>query len=263
MSGLGMKVRVVIADDEPLGRERLRLFLQDEPGAELVAECRDGLEAVKAIRETSPDLAFFDIKMPGLDGFGILEALTDIHVPLPAIIFVTAYDQFAVRGFEANAVDYLLKPFDRERFAIAFRRARERLQQRTHPPGQPRGKSPSTRAPSEPNTAPLERLTVRSGKRITILKTADIDWLRAADNYTELHVGNVTHLLRMTIGALATQLPPQFVRISRSLLVNVSRISEIRPKSHGDCQVILENGTPLTASRSHRQQLMKLLNNTR
>jgi two-component system LytT family response regulator len=260
-----MKVRVLIADDEPLARERLRLFLQNEPGTEIVAECRDGQEAVKGIRETSPDLVFLDVKMPELDGFGVLETLTELQVHWPVIIFVTAYDQFAVRAFEANAVDYLLKPFDRERFGTAFRRARERLQHRTKERGRRHNHDDNhsllqVLASLPPTTGRLERLTVRSGKRITIVKTAEIDWLQAADNYTELHVGDATHLLRMTIGALAAQLPTQFVRISRSLVVNLTRISEIRPKSHGDCLVFLENGTQLTASRSHRQQLMKLLN---
>ncbi|HKX62536.1 MAG TPA: LytTR family DNA-binding domain-containing protein [Verrucomicrobiae bacterium] len=255
-----MKLRVVIADDEPLGRERLRLFLQTEPHAEIVAECRNGIEAVEAIRKTSPDLVFLDVKMPELDGFGVLEALADI--PLPAIVFVTAYDQFAVRAFEANAVDYLLKPFDRERFEMAFRRAHQRLQHRPKKPTQTKNHLLSdVLASLQANPTRLERLTVKSGKRITIVKTADIDWLRAADNYTELHVGNATHLLRLTIGALAAQLPTQFVRISRSILVNLTRIAEIRSKSHGDCLVILEDGTQLTASRSHRPNLLRLLNN--
>ena len=258
MGGFGMKLRVVIADDEPLGRERLRLFLQAEPDSEIVAECRNGKEAVEAIRKTSPDLVFLDVKMPELDGFGVLEALVD--VPLPAIVFVTAFDQFAVRAFEANAVDYLLKPFDRDRFETAFQRVRRRLQHLSKQQSRNHLLS-EVLASLQSQTARLERLTVKSGKRISIVKTTDIDWLRAADNYTELHVGSVTHLLRMTIGALAAQLPTQFVRISRSVLVNLTRIAEIRPKSHGDCLVILEDGTQLVASRSHRQDLMKLLNN--
>ena len=251
-----MKLRVLIAEDEPLGRERLRSFLEAEDGIEIVAECINGTEAVKAIREMEPDLVFLDVKMPELDGFGVLEAIPG---PRPAIIFVTAYDQYAVRAFEANAIDYLLKPFDQIRFKTAFRRARERL----------RGPNRSNQTVSEmlasfrEGTNRLERLTVKSGKRISILKTADIDWIRAADNYTELHVGNATHLLRMTIGTLAEQLPPQFVRISRSLLINLTRVAEIHPKSHGDFLILLEDGTQLPASRSHRQNVMKLLKNSR
>ncbi len=254
-----MKLRILIADDESLGRERLRLFLQAETDTDLevVAECANGVEAVKAIRHHSPDLVFLDIKMPELDGFGVLEALND--VPLPAIIFVTAYDQFAVKAFETNAVDYLLKPFDQDRFRTAFDRARERLQSE-------KGRSAlltEMLASLPSGESHLERVTVKSGKRICVVKTTDIDWVRAADNYTELHVGTVTHLLRMTIGALAPRLPSQFVRVSRSLLVNMTRINEIRSKSHGDFLIILEDGTELSASRSHRQAVMSLLNNSR
>ena len=255
---LGSKLRVVIADDEPLARESLWRFLRAEPNIEVVAECVNGSEAVKAIREKLPDLVFLDVKMPELDGFGVLEAINGDH--LPAIILVTAHDQYAVRAFEANAVDYLLKPFNRERFQAALRRARARPARESV--AQNNQLLTEVLASLETKAARLERVTVKSNGRIYILKTAEIDWIRAADNYAELHTGKIVHLVRMTIGALADKLPNQFVRISRSLLVNLNRIKEIRPKSHGDCWVVLENGPRLTASRSYRKDLVERLGNS-
>ncbi len=245
-----MKLRVLIADDESLSRERLRQFLRAEPRIEIVAECASGKETVNAIRENSPDLVFLDVKMPELDGFGVLEALSGTR--LPAIIFVTAHDQFAVRAFEEHAVDYLLKPFDQQRFQTALQRARKRLQ--------------NTSSLSDLLTRfaarrkPLERVTVRSGDRIKLVNVAEIDWISAADNYVEMHVGKTVHLLRMTITALAQQLPQnQFVRISRSALVNSECIKEIRCKAHGDYVVHLHNGARLTGTRTYRRNLAGLL----
>lgn len=253
-----MNIRVLIADDEPLCRQRLRQFLRTEPKNEIVGECTNGTEAVKAIREHSPDLVFLDVKMPELDGFGVLESLGGIR--LPAIVFVTAYDQFALRAFETHAVDYLLKPLDRGRLQMALRRVRERLQRDLSPADDPTLlillKTIGSRRPL------LERVTIRSDGRITVLKTSEIDWICAADNYVELHVGKAVHLLRTTITALASQLPQnRFVQTSRSLLVNVDRIKEIRPKAHGDYSIILRDGTSLPGSRNHRRQLERLLIN--
>src|SRR6185503_2573940 len=179
-----MNLRVLIADDELLARQRLRQFLQLEPRTEVVAECENGTEAVKTIREKSPDVAFLDIKMPGLDGFGVLKALDGIR--LPAIVFVTAYDEFATRAFDIHAVDYLVKPFDRQRFQTALQRVRERLQGNA-------AQSASSLADLMANLGarvkPLDRVTVKSGDRITLLKVAEIEWIGSADNYVELHVG--------------------------------------------------------------------------
>jgi two-component system, LytTR family, response regulator len=252
-----MKLRVLIADDEPLSRQRLRRFVRAEPGTELVAECTTGMEAVTGIREKFPDLAFLDVKMPELDAFGVMEALNGAR--LPVIVFVTAYDQFAVRAFETNAVDYLLKPFDRERFQNALRRVRERLQR-----GIPHQNNPSSLlsllGEAGPRLKPLERITIRSGGRISVLKTAEIDWVCAADNYVELHVGNAAHLLRVTMAALANRLSQdRFVRISRSHLVNVDRIKEMRSRSHGDFLILLHNGSTLSGTRNHRHNLELLL----
>ena len=250
-----MKLRVLIADDERLSLQRLRQFLQSEATIEIVGECVTGTQAVDLIREKSPDLVFLDIKMPELDGFEVIAVLNGAR--LPWIIFVTAYDQFAVRAFEANAVDYLLKPFNRERFQSALQRARQRLQRGLLDHGDP--SLLKLLADARPRSPPLERLTIKSGGRISVVKTSEIDWISAADNYVELHTGHRTHLLRMAIGALGNQLPPGcFVRISRSCLANVERIREMRPKQHGDYLLVLHNGTVLSGTRTYRQNLAGL-----
>jgi two-component system LytT family response regulator len=251
-----MKLRVLIADDEHLSRERLTRFLRTEPGAEIVAECSSGTEALEAIRQQAPDVAFLDVRMPDLDAFGVLEAL--VGQRLPAIVLVTAFDHFALRAFEIEAVDYLLKPFDRQRLQRALRRVRQRLQIDRTRPDKP--KAPEGFAYPQARHTPLERLTVRSSGRITLLKPAEIDWISAADNYVELHVGPKVLLLRVSIAALAGRLAEhRFARISRSILVNLDRIREIRSKSHGDYFVVLSTGTSLPGSRNYRLGLDSLL----
>jgi two-component system LytT family response regulator len=246
------KTRTLIADDEPLARERLRQLLQNEPEIEIVGECADGREAVEAIRKESPDLLFLDVQMPELDGFGVVEAIGT--EPAPVIVFVTAYDQFALRAFEVHAVDYLLKPFDRERFQTALRRALERVR---HREGRALTQQLSALlAEGKPPPKPLERLAVKSGGRALLVKTDDIDWIEAADNYVTLHVGKESHLLRDTVSALEGRLAPEkFVRISRSTIVNVERVKELRPLFHGEYAVTLHNGTRLTLSRRYRHKL--------
>lgn len=247
-----MKLRVLIAEDESLSRNRLRQFLEAEPSTEIVAECTTGQEALRDIRKTLPDVVFLDVKMPDLDGFGVIQGLS--NAPLPVIIFVTAYDRFALQAFDVHAADYLLKPFDRERFQTALRRARDRLQRQSdalnHRPHL------EVLAAFETRLKRVDRLTIRSQGRISIVNTEEIDWIGSADNYVELHVGKTTHLLRMTITTLASQLPQnRFVRISRSHLVNLDRIKELRSKTHGDYVILLRDGTRLTASRTYRRNL--------
>lgn len=254
-----MNLRVLIADDEFLSRERLRRFLAEERGIEIVAECSNGVEAVAAIRQIAPDLVFLDVKMPGLDGFGVLK---EFQGPVaPAIVLVTAHDQFALLAFEAGAVEYLLKPFDRERFQTALRRASRRLS-RGAGVGEPVPLRES-KAEAVANSAPLERIIVKSQGSISFVNTSEIDWIGAAGNYAELRVGKTAHLTRTTINSLAARLPPdRFARIARSVLVNVDRIKEIRAKSHGDCVIILKDGTRLIGSRNYRRALMELLAGT-
>lgn len=247
-----MKVRTLIADDELLARERLRQLLTAQPEIELVGECADGREAVAEIREKKPDLIFLDIQMPELDGFAVLDAIN--LEPMPIIVFVTAHDKFALRAFEVHAVDYLLKPFDRERFESAVQRALEQVKHREDPARSQAQAAALTEMQSP--AKPVERLAIKSDGRITILKTADIDWVESAHNYVEIHENKRAHLLRETMGGMEQKLPPEkFVRISRSVIVNVDRIKELQPTFYGEYKVTLHNGKSLTLSRRYRSKL--------
>ncbi len=245
-----MKIRTLIADDEPLARKRLCQLLQNEPDIELVGECADGREAVAAIRKTSPELLFLDVQMPELDGFGVLEAMGT--GPMPVIVFVTAHDQFALRAFEVHAVDYLLKPFDQERFQKALRRAIEQVRSRDPEAIRQRQSALLTDVQST-------QLAVKSGGRVVWVKLDEIDWIGSADNYAELHVGAKSHLLRETLVALETRLAPEkFVRISRSAIVNAERIKELHRLFYGGYELVLHDGTRLTLSRRFRDKLKQL-----
>jgi two-component system LytT family response regulator len=248
-------VKTLIADDEQLARERMRQLLANRPEIDLVAECADGREAVSQIQQKSPDLIFLDIQMPELDGFAVLGAVN--LEPMPVIVFVTAHDKFALRAFDVHAVDYLLKPFDRERFESALSRALEQVKHRADPARTQAQAAVLTEM--QPAAKPADRLAVKSGGRITILKTADIDWVEAAHNYVEIHEGKQSHLLRETMGGIEQKLPPEkFVRISRSVIVNVDRIKELQPTFYGEYKVTLLNGKVLTLSRRYRSKLPQL-----
>lgn len=250
-----MKIRTLIVDDEALARERLRQLLQAEPEIELVGECADGQEAVTAIKQQNLDLIFLDVQMPELDGFGVLEAVPAESAPV--IVFVTAHDKFALRAFEVHAVDYLLKPFDRERFQKALARALERVKQRGK--ANPHPAQSAVLAELKPQTKPLERLAVKTGGRVIFLKLADIDYIEAAHNYVELHVDKQSHLLRETLNSIEARLPAdKFVRISRSVMVNIERVKELQPLFYGEYAVTLHNGTRLTLSRRFRDKLERL-----
>lgn len=254
-----MKIRTLIVDDEPLARERLRKFLQSQPDIEIVAECADGAEALAAARSEKPDLIFLDVQMPELDGFGVVAGL-DMD-PLPAVIFVTAYDRFALKAFEVHALDYLLKPFDRERFQIALDRARKLVEQRATGDLNRRLSSLITDLkPQQAEPKYLDRIAVKTEGRVLFFKIDDIDWIEAADNYVSIHIGNEEHLHRETMASLETKLPPtRFLRISRSTIVNIERIKEMQPMFHGDYAVILKNGARLSLSRNYREKLNHLL----
>lgn len=253
-----MKIRVLLVDDEPLARERVRKLLEKEPDIELLGECADGASAVQMIREHAPDLVFLDVQMPELDGFGVLERLGALA--LPAVVFITAHDQFALKAFEIHAVDYLLKPFDAARFQTTLERVRSILR------GKKRGELDVRLAallaevrPEEKSRA-LERIAVKSSGRVVFVKVEDIDWIQAADNYVSLHVGTEEHLHRETMATIEGQLPAaKFMRISRSTIVNVDRIKELQPLFHGEYAVLLRNGTRLTLSRSYRDKIDQLM----
>jgi two-component system, LytTR family, response regulator len=251
-----MKIRALIVDDEPLARERLTSMLTGESDVELVGECANGVDAVAAIQEKTPDLVFLDVQMPELDGFGVLSALEG--ETQPAVIFVTAHDRFALKAFEVHAIDYLLKPFDRERFKKALDRAREQLARRENGEIEQKVTALLTSLKKEPKQ--LDRIPVKSSGRVVLVKTSDIDWIEAADNYVNLHAGKEAHLHRETMTALEQKLPAsKFLRISRSIIVNIDRIKELQPMFHGDYTVILQNGTKLTLSRGYRDALNQLL----
>jgi two-component system LytT family response regulator len=248
-------LRVLTVDDEPLGRERLRNFLASERDVTLVGEASNGEEAVSRIRDLRPDLVFLDIQLPGCTGFAVLERLAD-QVP-PAVIFVTAHDQFALQAFDVHAVDYLLKPFDRDRFRTAFQRAVERLRTR---PDELTSKLNAVLAQLQPRSAPgTERIPVKTGGKVMFVNVPDIDWVGSADNYVELHVGAQAHLIRETMTAMESRLPMErFVRISRTAIVNADRVKELQPLFHGEYNLTLRDGTKLTLSRTYRDQLTRL-----
>ncbi len=249
-----MKVRTLIVDDESLARERLRQLLEAEPDIDLIGECGDGRTAVAAIRNHAPALVFLDIRIPELDGFQVVESL---GMEPPVIVFVTAHDEFALRAFEVHAVDYLLKPFDRERFQVALRHALEHVKLRASGVRQPR--QAALLADLKSPAKPLERLPVKSGGRILLVSVNDIDWIEAAHNYVELHVKKQVHLLRETVTAIEARLPAdKFVRISRSVIVNIERIKELAPLFYGEYRVSLHDGTRLTLSRRYRHKLQQL-----
>jgi two-component system LytT family response regulator len=251
-----MNIKVLIVDDEPLARDRLQKLLEAEPDVTVLGQCSNGKEAVKTIREKTPDLVFLDVQMPELDGFGVLSSLEAEHMPV--IIFVTAHDKFALKAFEVHAVDFLLKPFDRERFQTALKRAKQRIGQKQ--PGELDQRLAALLAEIKPEATALERMAVKTSGRVIFVKTSDIDWIEAADNYVNLHVGSESHLHRETLTALAERLPSKkFMRISRSTIVNVDRIKELQPLFHGEYAVILRNGTTLTLSRSYRDVLDQLI----
>jgi two-component system, LytTR family, response regulator len=247
-------IRAVIVDDEPLGRTVIREMLRGEAEIELVGEAANGHEALELLSQTQPELLFLDVQMPEVDGFDVLAALD----ALPLVIFVTAYDQYAVRAFEVHALDYLLKPFDRERFAKAVQRAKEQLKLAQHSAVNERILALLEAQRAKPPY--LERLVIKHQGRVFFLKTAEIDWVEAEGNYVKLHVKQAAYLLRETLSHLEAQLDPQrFARIHRSQLVNLDRIRELQPWSHGEYHVLLHNGTQLTLSRSCRDRLQGLL----
>jgi two-component system LytT family response regulator len=251
-----MTIRTLIVDDEPLARQRLRTLLEGAKDIDLVGEVANGRDAVDAVRQLKPDLMFLDVQMPLLDGFGVLEALHD--EPLPAIVFVTAYDRYAVRAFEAHALDYLLKPFDRSRFGKALERARAQVERDHQVETGKQLRALLTNVHSA--RRPMERLIVKTGGKVTFLHLGEIDYMEAAGNYVRVHVGNDVHLLRETMSHLEARLKgTRFVRIHRSTIVNLDRIREMQPSFHGDYSIILVCGAELTLSRGYRNKLEELL----
>jgi two-component system LytT family response regulator len=234
-------VRVVIVDDEPLARRGIRIRLERMAGVEIVAECASGVDAVRAIRGTAPDVVFLDVQMPGMDGFGVVGVIGPDAMPVT--IFVTAHDTHAIRAFDASALDYLLKPIDDERFARAVDRARRRLAER-------RGSAGSVESPS------VDRIGVRDRGSVLVLAHDEIDWIAAEGDYVRVYVGGRGHLVRDTMSALESRLDPaRFARVHRSAIVNLSRVKEIRPHGDRDFLAVLRDGTRLKVSRTYRGRI--------
>jgi len=249
-------IRALIVDDEPLGRERIRTLLGAHGDVEIVGECPNGKSAVTAVARLKPDLMFLDVQMPEMDGFAVVEAIADKH--LPAIIFVTAYDRYALKAFEVHALDYLLKSFDPDRFHHAVERARGEIARARE--GALSERLAGLVEDLESRKRCLTRVVIKSAGRIFFLSVDEIDWIEAADNYARIHSGRDTHLVRETLQALEARLnPEQFLRIHRSTIVNVSRIRELQPLFHGDYSVRLKDGTELTLSRNYREKLTEPL----
>jgi two-component system LytT family response regulator len=250
------KIRALIVDDEPLAREGIRKRLAQEPDIAVIGECSNGRQAVTAIERDSPDLVFLDVQMPKLDGFGVIAAIGARR--MPQVVFVTAYDEHALRAFEVHALDYLLKPIDGARFLEALGRARSSI--RGH---ELQEQLQALLASIQTEKRYLARLSIKTGGRILFLSVDEIDWIEAADNYVLLHAGRDAHMLHTTMNSLEDRLDPgAFLRIHRSTIVNLQRIKELYPMFHGEYRVILKDGTELASGRSYRSKLQRLLDNS-
>ncbi len=246
--------RVLIVDDEPLARERIRTLLGEDTGFEVAGEAGDGATAAQAIAALHPDLVFLDVQMPGGDGFDVIDAVGADKMPF--VVFVTAYDRYALRAFDVHALDYLLKPFDRERFRQALTRANEQLEHQNG--GDIEKRLAAIVNDLRPGKARTDRFVVKSGGRIFFVRSAEIDWVESAGNYVKLHVGNDSHLIRETMNGVETKLSPEtFVRIHRCHIVNIEQVRELQPWFNGEYVVFLKNGTRLTLSRGYRERLQE------
>ena len=263
------RIRVLVVDDEPLARQGVRDLLEQDDELVVIGEAADGAAAVEAIRSLEPDMVLLDVQMPGMTGFDVIRAIGPEK--MPTVVFITAYDQFAVRAFEVNAVDYLLKPFDDERFAVTIARAKRVIRQSEAGELSRRlvellGKTPAnaaalqTPATSSGKSAYADRIVVKSGGRVVFLRAEEIDWIEAADYYVKLHAAGKSHLLRETMSALEERLDPnRFFRVHRSAIVNLDRIRELQPYFRGEHVLILNDGTKLKLSRSRKEKLEAVL----
>jgi two-component system LytT family response regulator len=250
-----VRIKVLIVDDEPLARDRIREMLKEHPEVEVIAEARNGQEAIEAVANQNPDLVFLDVQMPDLDGFSVLQNLEVAQIPL--IIFVTAYDQHALRAFDVHAVDYLTKPFDRKRFAEAIDHARVYM-----------------KGAKEPDTARilsmlqeirageryLERFAIKNGETVFFVRAEDVDAIEAQGNYVRLSLAGSSHLLRDTLNNIESQINPRmFVRIHRRTIVNIDRVKEVQTWARGEYRVVLFTGAHYTLSRGYRQHFEKFI----
>jgi two-component system LytT family response regulator len=255
-----MNIRALIVDDEPLAREKIRTLLADDSEIEIVGECGDGRTAADAIVEHDPDLVFLDVQMPEADGFAALEAVRDVRLPI--VIFVTAYDEYALKAFDVHALDYLLKPFDRARFTAALARAKKRVHSDRHSGDRERLFDLLSEVQRMREGGWLERLVVKARGRVFFVPVDEIDWIEAAGNYVQLHVGSDSHRIRTTMKALEERLDPtRFIRVRRSAIVNISRIQQIEPWFNGEYLITFRSGAAVTSGASYREALKALMKN--
>jgi len=252
-------IRTVIADDEGLALKKLRIFLNSESGVNVVSECQDGKQAVEAVQTYRPDLLFLDIQMPDLDGFEVLGQIPEQQMPI--VIFTTAYDRYAIRAFEAHALDYLLKPFNQARLHRALERARNELL-KSHEEGV-KSRILDLLNATKSESKSFQRLVIRTAGRVVFLDLNEIDWIEAAANYVRIHTGKDSYLLREGIGHMTAKLDPaRFVRIHRSFIVNVNRIRELQPCDNGEYIAVLRSGKELSCSRGCRSELQRLIDSS-
>ena len=247
------RIRALVVDDEPLARERLRTLLQGDPDIELVGECEDGLSAVSTILELSPDLVFLDVQMPEMDGFQVLKALNSDS--LPAVVFVTAYDEYAIRAFDVHAIDYLLKPFDQDRFHRTLDWVKERLRADSDLRSELRALLGDVRK----QAAGPERIVIRSRGRVRFVRVREIDWVEAAGNYVRIYAGETSHLLRETMKGMEGRLGDDFERVSRSAIVRVDRITELQAIAHGEYVLSLAGGGRVRSGRTYAKVMARLI----
>jgi two-component system, LytTR family, response regulator len=255
-----VRIRTVIADDEELARRGLKALARRCEDLDLVCECRNRRETVEAIHRLRPDLLFLDVQMPGGTGFDVIDAIGD--GPRPHVVFVTAYDQFALRAFEVHALDYLLKPVNEERFDAALARVRETMAHATDNAIAERIRQVAADLSAVPASAasPVDRLPIKINGRIVLIRLSDIDWIEADGDYVSVHAGTKTWLMRETVGTLELRLASSgFVRIHRSVLVNAERVKELRPRDKGEYIVVLDDGTELKLTRNFRASIERLV----
>lgn len=251
-------IKTLIVDDEPLAREYVRRLLKEDERIQIVGETGNGRDAVQLIGEQKPDLIFLDVQMPEMDGFAVLKTLKPNL--LPAVIFTTAYEEYAIRAFEFHALDYLLKPFDSDRFAESVRHAAKRLDnRRNEKPTESKQISEMLKNIDE-KPQYLERLLIKSNGRIVFLKTREIDWIKADDKYLHLYFGKSNYLVRQSLSQMKTQLDPQiFAQIHRSIIINIERIKELQTMFNGEYNLVLENGAEVPLSRNYKNKLFDLI----
>lgn len=257
-----MTIRTLIVDDEPIARRGIRAYLKDESDVEIIAECGNGHEAIAAIADLAPDLVFLDVQMPEVDGFGVVASIGPER--MPAVIFVTAFDQYALRAFDVHALDYVLKPVDRERFRQAVEHARARI--RSPKPDDVSARLLALLREGQPDGAHTvktpfaRRLVVKQPEKVVFVDVAEVDWIEAAGNYVNVHVGQREYLIRETMNHMEERLnPEEFLRIRRSVIVRVDRIKELQPQFNSEWVVLLKTGARLQSSRRYRKALDRLL----